>query len=363
MADVDAMIMSNLDAITGDDGGLLPLPDDDGSSEPETNAEPARLVDPGEAKDGGDADGGDDDLAASADESAPEPKKAQGEESDDEPAAESSYGSEEDPFTLSDIPDEYVRVKVDGEEKVISLKQAAESFTKQAAVDQRLAKAKTVIEEAERAREAADERIARYEQGLMATFGDSERLMMHLEQHHPDVLDELTLRHYPKLYEAHRKGGLDAFRAQRQLSHRERMLQRQQEAMLEQQRRQQAEQQRAQRISVVGPAIKEAIAKTGFGRLTDDVRQRIGAALDVEQRRLGRDLSPEEITEVAATWMRVYGEKPEAVERRVRKPRHRKAPDPVQGNPEASRSRRKAPAKYDSLGNLSADWILSQAGG
>lgn len=67
------------------------------------------------------------------------PAAAQGEEEEPSKSQPSGKGTKDSPFSLDDIATQYVRVKVDGEEALLSLKEAAEGGIRTATLQKRMA--------------------------------------------------------------------------------------------------------------------------------------------------------------------------------------------------------------------------------
>lgn len=285
----------------------------------------------------------------------------------DEPAEESEAeelesepGSEKDPWTLKDLPDEYVTVKIDGEEQTLPLRQLAENGMRQQTFDKRAHELKQLTERAETMLAESQENAHKLRAGITATLSSHERLLPYLNEHYPDVLDELALQHYPTLHRAHEEGDLKSFMAQRKVAQKERSL-RAEEARLEQQRRE-AESARGieAKRALVLPALKAA-ALAAKAEITKEARADIGAALNARATALGRDLTGDEIQDIATRFLRTYAETGEAP--KARKPRRKTKRRAAQGERRAAPSGRgQEPPKRGPDGRLNEDWLIWRQG-
>ncbi len=134
----DKMIESALDFLGGEGGDKpekKPKPDAEPPDELPREAPLPKKADP-DADDDLDDDDGDDDEAGELDDS-----------EDDEP--ESSRGSEADPFTIQDLPDnKFIELKVDGQKEKVSLKELASGYIRESTFNQRINKTKALADEA-----------------------------------------------------------------------------------------------------------------------------------------------------------------------------------------------------------------------
>lgn len=292
-------------------------------------------------------------------------KSAKNEASDEEVEKKpeepvTAYGSESEPYTVDDFgEDEFVRVKIDGEEQIVSVREAIDSGLRRATFDRRANRLKLIQRETETFVKESQTQLRQWQKGFFDTVGDSEKLMAFLEDHHPDVLDEITLAHHPALWEAHEKGNLETWRQQRKLRVRERLLEQQHKRAEQEQLTQKQRQRLEARRAVVGPALRAALAETGFERPSRELLGEIASALDAKESRLGRELTGEEITAIAAKWMRA--EMPNG----SGKKRERKQRGGQRRTPRADRSTKPTPArrngevqKYNEFGEISVDFLM-----
>lgn len=342
---VDALISENLASITNEDGSLRELPPDE-QVDVNDGVEPARLVEPGSVEDAYDDAEEEETAVASDDET----------EADTE-TEESSYGSESDPFEPADIPDEFFKTK-DGE--VVSLKKAVEGYQKQAFVDKQIHRVKQLASEVEQMKERHAQTIQRQQQGMLRTVTSPEALDKFLQGYDPVARHDYFVKHYPEFYrEVQEAGGIEAHRTQARLRRDQRQIEARRKQLDDQAQSSERNRILEQKRAIVAPAVKEAAASVGVA-LTSDMLRRIGPALDIEARALGRELTAEDIRNVSERWLRAYGEAPEKLERRARKPRKRAAQKVVQGTRKAPQTPNNVP-KYDDFGNLNPQWILSQS--
>lgn len=269
-------------------------------------------------------------------------------------------GTEDNPYTVHDFgEDEFVRIKIDGEEQVVSLRKALDAGISRATLDKRAPLMKKKTQEAEQLANQATETLSKYKKGIVNTFSDKKSALHYLNTHFPHVLDEIVLEHYPHLYEADKAGKLDHFLSLRKLKHQEKTLEQQRRLDEEQRKQKQAQDQTGQRRTLLLGALKETLKDNAFEKPDPELLGEIGEALNARERRSGRILSQDEVTQVVRRWLRAHteGTKP-----RERKPRRGKAPRSVQGKRGKDTSGAKKTEKYDEWGDLSADFILRTGG-
>lgn len=351
---VEQEMFNNLDALMGDDGQFQPLPEDDGDVS--DNQLPAGLSDPyreaareaaPEAEEGGEEGEEEEPLAARAE---PPPKK-------EEP---STAGSEEDPYTIDDFADdEFIQVKINGADQTLKVKDAVQNGMMKRDFDQRAHRLRGMLEETQGLADQAQARVRSLEQGLSNTLSSPKALRAYLDQHFPEVLDQLALDYYPTLYERHERGELEQYTQSRALQRDRRLAEGEQQKLRDQHARIQQQQRSQQRRAVALPAVHKALEQAGFPKLSPELRRDVGAALDVKEHAVGRPLTAEEITETAARWLRAYASSDAAAP--ARKPRHvrgRAAPRAVQASPRRSNGGTPTKGMYDAFGGVSTDWIL-----
>lgn len=317
--------------------------DDDGGDEEEEDA-PATVPDDddGDADEEG-TDGGDD-----------EPEEAK---------AAPELGSEAKPFRLKDLDGKFVQVKINGELVTMPARELTEDRMRQKDFDERAHRIKQLTSEAERVARDATQQLQTYQRGVMSLLTDAEALGTWLENHAPGVKTDLTLAHYPEVYQEHEAGTYDQWKARRELALKERLLS--QRLKAQQQAERDAEQRRMikQRQEAVFPAIRDAIKATGFDRPSREQLQEIGFALNAREQAKGSPLTSDEIKGVAIRWFKTYGASDDAPAKQGdRKPRHRKAPPATQAKRSTNGASKRSggPEKYDQFGNLSTQWLLSQ---
>lgn len=278
------------------------------------------------------------------------------EDESDEPVV----GTEDNPYTIHDFgEDEFVRIKIDGEEQVVSVRKALDAGISRATLDKRAPLMKKKTQEAEQLASQATETLSKYKKGIVNTFSDKKSALNYLNNHFPHVLDEIVLEHYPHLYEADKAGKLDHFLSLRKLKHQERTLEQRRIMDDKERQNQQAQDQTGQRRTLLLGALKETLKDNAFEKPDPELLGEIGEALNARERRSGRILSQDEVTQVVRRWLRAHteGTKP-----RERKPRRGKAPRPVQGKRGKDTNGARKGGKYDEWGDLSADFILRTGG-
>lgn len=294
-------------------------------------------------------------------ETAPEtdPEPTQDTEPKPDPEPDTTVGSKEDPYTIKDFgEDEFIKIKIDGEEQVVSLREAIDSGLRRATFDKRAHEFKTKLSAVEKRESEVNDRLEKYSRGVINTFGDPDRAIAYLEQHNPDVLDQIALKHYPKLYEADQKGELDRFMKMRELQKRERLIEQRQKQAEEQFKREAAQRELQTMREAAIPALKKAVIEADFPNPTADMLKEIGIAWDIRSKAAGRKLDQSEMAEIATRYLRTYGNGKDP-SRRQRKPRHRQAPAATRAAPKGENKR--GNDLYDEWGEMSTAAILDNS--
>lgn len=158
------------------------------SSAFDVRSKPEPEADEGEDVEAEEPDQDGEGVADAAGDEAPEGGDA---EEQEEPKAPSK-GTRDKPFALNDIADQYVKVKVDGKEQVISLKQAAENGMMRATFNNRLREVADTMREMKQAHDATVEEREKLRGAVTKVFSDSRELFDLLSDRHPKTLEEIA---------------------------------------------------------------------------------------------------------------------------------------------------------------------------
>lgn len=120
------------------------------------------------------------------------------EESEEAPDAEEeapkppTKGTKDKPFELKDIADQFVKVKIDGKEQVISLKQAAENGMMRATFNNKLREVNDTMKELKRSYDAVSEERDKVRSAVSQVFSDPKEMFDILTERYPQTLEGLA---------------------------------------------------------------------------------------------------------------------------------------------------------------------------
>lgn len=113
-------------------------------------------------------------------------------EDDEEESAEPEVGTKDKPYTRRDLPsDQFVKVKVDGEEAVVSFAELADGYVRQQTFSKRINRTSEVMAEAKQLVERARAEPERLRANVEALFRDPHKLHWILRENYEDTLSEV----------------------------------------------------------------------------------------------------------------------------------------------------------------------------
>lgn len=159
---------STIDDAIGDQGGL------GGADEGEPSVEDERAA-----------------RGQGTDEEEPEPEL--GEEPGEDDYLPEGKGSRDNPLTVKDLPqDKFIKVKVDGKEEIVDLRDAVSGYIRTQAFDRMTSKVNANLEEALTITRQAVEERATFRQNFLSFCQDPKRLHAHLAEHFPETVREMA---------------------------------------------------------------------------------------------------------------------------------------------------------------------------
>lgn len=211
-------------------------------------------------------------------------------EASEEPRAAKSIlpddkGTEDAPYSVKDLPeDRFVKVKVDGEERVLPLREMADGYIRKQTMDRGLSAAKQATADAERIAQTHIQERTKLRADVDAFLSNDERMFTYLMERDPDVLLRLGERignqwgEWQKNPEALQRHNYQ--RQQRQIeAERKRVAQERQQWELERTKREASERSR----QTWEPVWKESLKEAGFPKVTPEFQRIVKALVSVAQ--------------------------------------------------------------------------------
>lgn len=202
----------------------------------------------------------------------------------------STKGTREDPLTLKDLPeDKWIKVKVDGETQLVSLREAMEgAYLRPQAFDRLLSKANRAKTEAEQIARDAVEHQSRFRQGFDLWIRDPGKVFSMMLDQHEEVLEQVAIK-YAELRKSEAENPM--LRQQRIFAAQNRKIQ--EERQRTQQERQEWETRRAREeaasaaLRELKPGYEAGLKELGFPNVTAELSAEIRARLQVARAQRG----------------------------------------------------------------------------
>lgn len=254
---------------------------------------------------------------------------------DDEPGDE--------PLSIKDLSEDItVRIKVDGEEVVVSQRELASGYIREKSFNRRVNELRDLRESAEGLIGKANAKVQNYENAAHSLFSNHEKLDEFMLAHHPEQYEKLAFA-YARRYAAE-KAMPEHERTRLQL---DRQAQRHQKQLTNERKRRQAlesaknaETETAQIRDAIERPWREAFAESGSPKLDAAATRRMNAdaerIFDAYKAREGRMMPSDDIRHMFATLFRHYAPAaapepaaaPKAPRRASRRPRRGKGKAP-----------------------------------
>ncbi len=221
-------------------------------------------------------------------------------EQDPEHAEQDTRGSQEDPFTVKDLPDDkFIEVKVDGQKTIVPLSELASGYIRQQTFSKHLNESKQLTERAQamvQAAQAFPEKLR--EQFRAWTQDPTEVLAFFLDSDDREEVLAKVAEHYARMRIAHRERPELRLQFQRERdlrkisAERERLEQQKQAEM----QARQAEESRQKALSIWTPGWNEGLRRAGFPTPTPALQEEV--MLRCQQRvQSGRLVTSDDIAE------------------------------------------------------------------
>lgn len=117
---------------------------------------------------------------------------AEASDAEEETPKPPTKGTKDKPFELKDIADQFVKVKIDGKEQVISLKQAAENGMMRATFNNKLREVNDAMKELKLSHERTVEERDKVRAAVTEVFTDSRVAFELLSERYPKTLEDLA---------------------------------------------------------------------------------------------------------------------------------------------------------------------------
>ena len=257
-------------------------------------------------------------------------------EPEPEPAAAGELGDEDNPYSVKNLPESFVTVKVNGEDKTVSLKDLTSGHMMHSAYQEKMGEVKDLGARAEQVVQDVKAKSQQFYDNVMGMLGDEsgEQLDAYMEEHFPEQWEAAVTLGAQRMMRV-REGSEADQRAHWQ--ERQTRLHRRQQASFQRERAQHEQQRQQQAVNsarqdVVVPAAKRAMAQVGNPQLTADEKTEIwadmGSFLDMARQQAGRPLKVEEAERVMVRVFRNHGYAPPKAPRAAKK-----APPVVKAKP------------------------------
>lgn len=236
------------------------------------------------------------------------------EESDDEPV--STKGAKDDPFTEKDLPeDKYVRIKVDGVEEVVSLKEALKAGIRQSTFHRGVNEAKSAVEQAEGIARRAVEQQSTLRDNINRFLGDPDQLVeFFLADDKREAILEKAARRYATLVAAERQDPTK--RIQRLRARDSESIAARERALAERETKDRTERQQRETVATrqaeLKPGWEAGIREAGFPKVTPELQEYVRAYLVVASQRSGKPATADDMRQAVIKAAKVTGSAPAA---------------------------------------------------
>lgn len=281
----------------------------------------------------GDDDGTDDqeiDTEAGGDEDArPERRKP----------SDGGVGSEGNPYTVKTLPaDKFVKLKVDGEDTVVPMKELADGYIRQQTFNKRLNHADQLAEQATAIANKAVQERESLRSSFREVMGDPETLFGYMLDNHQPTLERVATE-YAKLHaswlkDPHARRAFDLERKETKLREREEGETQRRQTEQETQRQ---DQEVARVRAALEPAYQDGLKAAGFPKVTPEFQETLKALCEQRRRATGKPITPDDLKAAVIRTAKIVAA--ETVNERK--------PEPTAKNNTVTRPKPKASEKLD----------------
>ena len=202
---------------------------------------------------------------------------------------DSGEGSKTQPYNVKTLPDQYVTLKVDGEEKVVSLREMTDGYMRQDAFHKRLSQVNQLKEKAEKTAERFKSEEARFKDAFTGLIRDPDNLFEFLDEHSPEVLDAVARKMLSRVIQDRNN---PQAKMEREYAKRQERLEREREAF--QRERDTAERTRAEQethvkyVNEFKPGFEAGMKRAGYPQVTDEFKATVRGIVAAKREALGK---------------------------------------------------------------------------
>ncbi len=205
-------------------------------------------------------------------------------------------GTRDNPLTIKDLPeDRFVKVKVDGEEQTVDLRDAVNGYIRRQTFDKGISKANAAVQEATAMATKAVEERTMLRQNFDGFISDAERMFPFYLDNHPETLEAMAIK-YAQLRQAENQD--PRLKMQREFAAKQRKLEEETARTRKEREEWESQRTRTQQAEAARkafePAYQEGLRAAGFPKVTKELQDEIRVRLDYARRRDGK-LSPDTV--------------------------------------------------------------------
>jgi hypothetical protein len=252
-------------------------------------------------------------------------------------------GSEGAPYSIKTLPDKFVTIKVDGEEKTVPLREMVDGYMRESAFHKRVNEVSELKRQAEGVIERAKDERSKVQTSLRELLNTPEDLYAFLDDHAEETLDRVSRMRLQRMMEW-QKNPQAKLEYDRQ-KHSERFRKEQEKLQREREEwtrtRTQTEQTEKLRKSFE-PGWVAGMKEAGYPKVTDEFRITVRGILNATRDATGREWTAEDVRLAVVRAARIT--KAETVQER--KPAPAAPPKPGQRRPTAPQSAQTKPQSF-----------------
>lgn len=241
-----------------------------------------------------------------------EPEEQELQDDDGEAQEADTRGSREDPFKATDLPkDKFIKLKVDGEELVVSIAELGSGYVREKTFHQRVEKMQGHMAQLEAIVKDATQSKTGVRQEIVDLFNDPERLHEILRARFEGTLHEIAkrraadVRHWDQY-----PGTRERFLAEKQ----QKELELKQQAFTaEQETAQRTQREQAvieQRVKVLRPGWLEGLRQAGNPAVDPEFTALVGSLMQRQLETTKKLLTSEDVAKIVVRVAKVLGAKP-----------------------------------------------------
>jgi hypothetical protein len=221
-----------------------------------------------------------------------------GDESEAEDAAPiaTKLGSQAQPYTVKTLPDSFVTLKIDGEEKTVPLREMTDGYMRQEAFHKRMNQVSALTEQAKEAASRFSEQSERFKSSFNALITDPEELFDFMDEHSPEVLDAVARKQLQRMMKWQND---PQARMAHEYEKRQRALEKQRAKLEaergEYQRTRQEEESHQKYMTAFKPGYDAGMKRAGYPVVTDEFRETVKGLLTARRSQTGADPTSKDI--------------------------------------------------------------------